>query len=251
MFSSPVWIGLSNYKTLLFNSESAFYKQFWNGFKNTFQFVVMMVPLQIIIPLAISVALFQKPKGARIFQGIFYIPTLFSISAAILTWLFILNPAYGLLNKIFGAYINWFGEQPYAWASILIVTTWWIIGSNMLIYIAALHGINTEILEYTKIDGITGFKKIAFIYLPLIQLPLLFTVVASIALQFNIYGQPLLLTKGAPTESTFVLIMYITRIAFGTGRPIAGMASTMAVLLGVCIGIFSVIQMRAIIKQSA
>jgi multiple sugar transport system permease protein len=121
----------------------------------------------------------------------------------------------------------------------------------MLIYIAALHGIDTEILEYTRIDGVTGVKKLLYIYIPLIKLPLLFTVISSTASQFNIYGQPLLLTRGGPTESTFVLIMYIQRIAFGTGRPIAGMASSMAVLLGLCIGILSVIQMRSIIKQSA
>jgi len=250
MFSTPVWTGLENYRTILFDKEVTFYRQFWTGFRNTFQFVLMMVPLQIIVPLVMALALFAKPFGTRIFQGIFYIPTLFSITAAVLTWFFILHPGYGLFNKmIFNTHINWFGEQPYAWMSIVMVTTWWVVGANMVIYIAALHGIDEGIIEYTKLDGVTGIKKLLYIYLPLIKLPLLFTIVSSTAAQFNIYGQPLLLTSGGPTESTYVLIMFIRNLAFGRGRPIAGMASSMAVLLGLCIGIFSVIQMKVIMKQ--
>jgi multiple sugar transport system permease protein len=251
MFSPPVWTGLANYKTILFSRESTFYRQFWNGFKNTFQFVVMMVPLQVVIPLLFALALFAKPKGGRLFQAIFYIPTLFSISAVILTWYFILHPGYGLLNKALRIYINWFGEQPYAWISIIIITTWWIIGGNLVIYVAALNNIDPEILEYTKIDGLSGFRKITSMYLPLIKFPLFFTLISSTTAQFNVYGQPLLLTRGGPAESTSVLIMYIRRIAFGTGKPIAGTASAMAVILGLCIGIFSVLQMSVIIKQDS
>jgi len=251
MFSPPQWIGLRNYQTIFFDAESSFYRQFRIGFRNTFQFVLMMVPLQIIVPLAISLALFSKPKGGRLFQAIFYVPTLFSISAAALSWLFVLHPGIGFINRVSGAFIGWLSVQPFAWISVLIVTTWWVIGGNMLIYIAALHGINTEVIEYSKIDGVTGLRKLFSIYLPMIRLPLLFTVVASTASQFNIYGQPLLLTGGGPQESTFVLLMYIARLAFGTGRPSGGLASAMAVILGLCIGVFSVIQMRAIIKMDA
>jgi multiple sugar transport system permease protein len=251
MFSSPVWVGLRNFRTIFFDTESSFYRQFRIGFRNTFQFVIMMVPLQIIIPLALSLAIFAKPKGARIFQAVFYIPTLFSISAAVLSWLFVLMPGHGFINRVTGVYIQWLGVQPYAWISVLMVTTWWVIGANMIIYIAALHGINTEVIEYSKIDGVTGFRKLFSIYLPLIKLPLLFTVVSSTVSQFNIYGQPLLLTRGGPVESTYVLLMYIARMAFGTGRPNAGMASAMLVMLGLCIGVLSVIQMRSIIRMDA
>jgi multiple sugar transport system permease protein len=209
----------------------------------------MIVPFQIIIPLIIALALYAKPRMARFFQAIIYIPTLFSITAVILTWFFILHPSYGLLNNLFDLQINWFGAQPYAWASIISVTTWWVIGVNMLIYLAALNSIDNSVIESSKIDGALGFRKIRHIYLPLIKFPLMFTILAATTLQFNIYGQPLLLTGGGPTGSTFVLIMYIRDLAFGSGIPIAGIASSMAVLLGLFIGIFSVIQMYVLIKQ--
>ena len=248
MFSKPQWIGFENYLTLFTNKDSSFYRQFWNGFGNTLRFVIMIVPFQIAVPLIIALALYTKPKGARIFQGIIYIPTLFSISAVILTWFFILHPSYGLINKLFGLEINWFGEQPYAWTSIIIVTIWWIIGLNMVIYVAALGGIDSSIIESAQIDGAGWGRRIIHIYIPLIKFPLLFTILSATTSQFNIYGQPLMLTKGGPTESTFVLIMYIRNLAFGSGKPIAGIASAMAVILGVVIGIFSVAQMIVLIK---
>ena len=248
MFSKPQWIGFENYLTLFTNKDSSFYRQFWNGFGNTLRFVIMIVPFQIAVPLIIALALYAKPKGARIFQGIIYIPTLFSISAVILTWFFILHPSYGLINKLIGLEINWFGEQPYAWTSIIIVTIWWIIGLNMVIYVAALGGIDSSIIESAQIDGAGWGRRIIHIYIPLIKFPLLFTILSATTSQFNIYGQPLMLTKGGPTDSTFVLIMYIRYLAFGSGKPIAGIASAMAVILGVVIGIFSVAQMIVLIK---
>lgn len=149
---------------------------------------------------------------------------------------------------MFGLEINWFGEQPYAWTSIIIVTIWWIIGLNMVIYVAALGGIDSSIIESAQIDGAGWGRRIIHIYIPLIKFPLLFTILSATTSQFNIYGQPLMLTKGGPTESTFVLIMYIRNLAFGSGKPIAGIASAMAVILGFVIGIFSVAQMIVLIK---
>ena len=249
IFGEPVWVGLKNYLALLTNTESTFYRQFWNGFGNTFKFVLMMVPVQILVPLVIAIALNARPFMARFFQGVFYIPTLFSISAVILTWLFILHPSYGLLNKALGIHVNWFGDQPFAWISIVAVTTWWIIGVNMIIYVTALANIDASILESAKIDGAGGIKRILAIDIPLIKFPLMFTVLAAATSQFNIYGQPLLLTRGGPKQGTYVLIMYIQDLAFGSGKPIAGMASAMATLLGLFIGVFSVLQMRVLLRQ--
>ena len=248
MFSKPQWIGFENYLTLFTNKDSSFYRQFWNGFGNTLRFVIMIVPFQIAVPLIIALALYAKPKGARIFQGIIYIPTLFSISAVILTWFFILHPSYGLINKLFGLEINWFGEQPYAWTSIIIVTIWWFMGLILVFFVAAVGGIDSSIIESAQFDGGGWGRRIIHIYIPLIKFPLLFTILSATTSQFNIYGQPLMLTKGGPTESTFVLIMYIRNLAFGSGKPIAGIASAMAVILGFVIGIFSVAQMIVLIK---
>ena len=250
IFSPPTWVGFDNFRTILFNSESTFHRQFWNGFRNTITFVIITVPFQIAIPLTIACLLHTKPVGRNAFQAIFYVPTLLSITSVTLTFIFIFNRSLGLWNNILGVDVNWFGQQPWAWMSIVITTLWWGIGANMLIYIAALGGVDQGVLEAASVDGSAGFHRFRTIVLPSIRMPLLFTVVASVVAQFNIFGQPLLLTGGGPSESTHVLLMYIRNLAFGMGNPIAGLASAMAVCLGLVIGVVSLVQMIAIKKIS-
>lgn len=243
LFGEPVWVGLQNFQTILFNHESTFYRQFWNGLKNTVLFVLMCVPPQILLPLFLANLLSKRPKGHTIFQSIFYMPTLFSITAVTLTWLFIFNRSLGLWNRIFGVDVNWYAQQPYAWLTILITTLWWGIGINMIIYIAALSGVDRSITEAAEIDGASGVKRFWYVVLPSIRFPLIYTVITTTIAQFNIYGQPLILTAGGPNESTFVLLMYIRNLAFGTGNPVAGMSSAMAVVLGLIIAVVSIGQL--------
>lgn len=250
LFTDPQFIALENYKTILFNKDSTFYRQFWNGLKNTITFVIICVPFQIIIPLSIALLLSKRPKGRSLFQGIIYMPTLFSITSVTLTWLFIFNRSLGLFNNLFGTDINWYGEQPYAWITIVVTTLWWGIGGNLIIYVAALSGIDKSVLEAADIDGAKGFKRFWNITVPTIKFPLAYTIIVSVIAQFNIYGQPLMITGGGPNESTYVLLMYIRNLAFGTGNSIAGMASAMATCLGLIIGVISIIQLMLLRKRS-
>ena len=202
LFSSPQWVGLQNYATIFTDTESTFYMQFWNGLKNTIIFVIICVPFQVLLPLIIAMLLDKRPKGRNIFQGIFYMPTLFSITSVMLTWLFIFNRSLGLFNHLFGTDINWYGEQPWAWITIVVSTVWWGLGGNLIIYVAALSGIDRAVIEAASLDGATGLKKFLHIIIPSIKFPLAYTIVVSIVAQFNIYGQPLMLTGGGPSEST-------------------------------------------------
>ena len=220
-----------------------------NGLKNTVIFVIICVPFQVLLPLIIAILLDKRPKGRNIFQGIFYMPTLFSITSVTLTWLFIFNRSLGLFNHLFGTDINWYGEQPWAWITIVVTTVWWGLGGNLIIYVAALAGIDRSILEAASLDGATGLKKFWYITVPSIKFPLTYTIVVSIIAQFNIYGQPLIMTGGGPSESTFVLLMYIRNLAFGTGKSVAGMASAMSTCLGLIIGVVSVVQLIMMRRQ--
>lgn len=250
LFTSPTFVGLKNYGVFLTNTESVFYRQFWNGLKNTVIFVLISVPFQIAIPLVLAMLLNKRPKGRNIFQGIFYMPTLFSITSVTLTWLFIFNRSLGLFNKMFGTDINWYAEQPWAWITIVVTTIWWGIGGNLIIYVAALSGIDKSILEAADLDGASGWKRFRYITAPSIQFPLVYTLIVSVIAQFNIYGQPLMLTAGGPSESTFVLLMYIRNLAFGTGKSAAGMASAMSTCLGLIIGSVAVGQLILLRKNS-
>lgn len=242
LVNTPGFVGLDNYKEILLNKESTFYTQLHTGLGNTFKFVAFTVPACIIIPLLLAAALHVKPKGMKIFQAIFYLPVLFSISAVMIIWSMMFNVSFGPINHYFTSSPNWLGTQPYAWIALVVVTVWWGIGGNMIIYQAALNGVSKEYYEAASLDGAGRLQKFFHITLPSIKNQLLFTIVITTIAQFNIYGQALMLTKGGPSSSTTVLLMYIQQNAFGSGQSIAGIASAMAVILGLCIMAVSVIQ---------
>ncbi|TCP21330.1 carbohydrate ABC transporter membrane protein 1 (CUT1 family) [Scopulibacillus darangshiensis] len=236
------FVGLANYKEILFQKDSSFYTQFHNGLKNTFIFVILSVPCCIVVPLLLASALNAKPRFHKLFQSIFYMPSLFSISAVVIIWTLMFNVNQGPVNNLLGKSILWTSTQPYAWAAIVIVTVWWCIGGNMIIYQAALNGISKDYYEAAEIDGASSIQKFFKITLPSIRGQILYTVVITTIAQFNIYGQPLMLTGGGPIDSTRVLLMDIQQNAFGSGQSIAGIASAMAFILGLCIMIVSLIQ---------
>ncbi|MBO0481193.1 sugar ABC transporter permease [Enterococcus sp. MSG2901] len=249
LFNSPTFVGLANYQDLLFNEQSTFYEQLRIGLKNTFLFVLFSVPSCIIVPLILAAALNTKPKLAKLFQSLFYLPSLFAISAVVIIWTLIFNVNYGPINTILQSDIPWTGTQPYAWIALVVVTVWWTIGGNMIIYQAALNGISKDFYEAADIDGATTLQKFFKITLPAIRGQILYTVVMTTVAQFNVYGQPLMLTGGGPSNSTRVLLMYIQQNAFGSGQSIAGMASAMAVILGLCIMVVSAIQFKLLRKE--
>src|SRR5699024_5113673 len=213
------------------------------GMKNTLIFVGLSVPLLIIIPLAVAVALEHKEmKLASLFQTLIYIPGLVSISAAALIWSLIFNKQLGVVNNFFGSETVWAAHQPYAWIIIIIITVWAGIGGNMIIYRAGINGVSQELYESAEIDGAGAIRKFWNVTLPSIKFPLIYTMVMTTTGAFNVFAQPLMMTDGGPQQSTTVLMMYIRDLAFSHGESIAGIASAMAVLLGLVILIISAAQ---------
>ncbi|MGM7719728.1 carbohydrate ABC transporter permease [uncultured Metabacillus sp.] len=242
LIGEPEFVGMANYTEILFNKDSTFYEQLRIGLGNTFKFVLYTVPACIIVPLLLAAALHTKPKGMTFFQALFYMPTLFSVSAVMIVFSMLFSVSFGPINHYLNVDTNWLSNQPYAWITLVIVTVWWTIGGNMIIYQAALNGIPNDLYEAASIDGANGVQKFFRITLPSIRAQLLYTVVITTIAQFNVYGQPLMLTHGGPTSSTTVLLMYIQENAFGSGISIAGIGAAMAVILGICIMIVSAIQ---------
>ncbi|GEN50479.1 carbohydrate ABC transporter permease [Alkalibacterium pelagium] len=245
LISSPTWVGLQNYQTILGDPTSSFYRQFRRGLINTLVFVAGTVPLQVIIPLALAIMLQHRGiKGKGLFQAIFYIPGLISVSAAAIVWLLIFNPRLGPVNNLLGSEVTWVVNQPYAWMVIFLMTLWGSIGGNLVIYRSAMSGISRDLYEAADIDGASGTVKFFKITIPMIKFPLLYTIVMSTAGAFNVYAQPLMVTQGGPEQTTHVLMMYIRTLAFGQGQSVAGMAAAMSILLGLVIIVIAAFQFR-------
>ena len=248
LFSDPVWVGLDNFRVLLTEKENTYYFQLRNGLINTFKFVLYSVPFCIILPLSLAVALQTKARGNKFFQAIYYLPSLMSITTVTLSWRYVFFKAYGVMNHFFMSTKDWF-TPPYSWIMLVVVTVWWVNGSTMVIYQSALASIPREHYEAAAVDGANAWQKFRFITLPGMRYPLMYTFVMAVIAQFNIYGQPLILTGFANQEANAVLLMYIYENA--VKKQVAGMSSAMALILGLCIVTVSFIQMRILRRNAA
>lgn len=229
----PIFNGLENFKQIFTDSSSTYYGDFRTGMKNTCLFVLMSVPFCILVPLLMAVVLSLKPRGHKFYQALFYLPNILSISTVILIWFYFFNRSEGFLNNFFGASVNWLGEQPFAWIAITVITVWWCLGGNLVIYVAAINGVSRDMLEAADVDGASLVTRFTKIVLPSIRPQLGYTLVLTTISQFGIYGQSLMLTSGGPNRSTHTIMMFIRSIAFGTfGTSVAGVAAAMALMIG-------------------
>ncbi|MFB9631651.1 carbohydrate ABC transporter permease [Nonomuraea helvata] len=243
LLGDPQFVGLDNFHEILFDTESVFHDQFVNGLVNTLIFVAVSVPLLIVIPLLLAAGLSRKDlKGAGFFQGVFYIPGLISVSAGAIAWVLMFNRELGPLNNLLGTDISFITTQPWAWLTIFVLTVWAGIGGNLVIYRSAISAVPRELHEAAQIDGAGTVRRFLSVTLPSIRFPLLYTMVLTTVGSFNVFGQPMMLTKGGPNSSTKVLMMNIRDLAFGTGASIAGMAAAMSMLLGVVLMLISAVQ---------
>ena len=236
------FVGLQNYRNILFSQDFTYRADLFRGLKNTLTFVVFAVPLLIVIPLFIAVLIDIQPKGYKFFRALLFMPTVFSISSVILMWKRVLEVETGFINGIFKFFnmnqINFLGSQPWAWISLLVVTIWWTMGTNIVILGAGLKNIDKAVYEAAAIDGASYIKTVFSITLPLLVGQIIVVFIMTLLASFNVYGQPALLTVGGPERSTQVLLMVILDNLFD--RPYV--ASAMSLMLGAIMIVISLAQ---------
>lgn len=208
----PDWIGIQNYKRLLSDPL------FWQSLKVTSYFSLASVPLGIILSLIIAILLNQNIKGLTWFRTIYYMPSVISGVAVALLWMWIFNPEFGVLN-----FLLWklFHIQGPAWLMseewvipALIIMSLWGIGGDIVIYLAGLQGIPTELYEAAEIDGANSFNKFLNITIPMMSPVLLFTLIMGIINSFQVFTQAYVMTRGGPHYASLFYVLYIYQNAF-------------------------------------
>ncbi len=249
--SRTSFAGFANYIKILFNSESIYFSYFWNGLKNTLLFVAISVPLLIVLPLLLAGLLDRKPYGFRFFRFALFAPTVLSISTVVIIWSWQFYTNGGVINeflkKVGIGGPNWLNAQPWAWIAILIVTLWWTIGTNMVIFSAGMKNVDRSLYEAARLDGAGAFRSFWHITLPEISNQIVLCLLMTMIASFNIYGQPQLLTNGGPVIdgnfTTTVLMMRIRSIGMGANAN-PGVASAMSVCMGIIMIAISIVQNR-------
>jgi multiple sugar transport system permease protein len=234
------YVGLANYQELFGDYV------WWIAVKNTVIFTVITVTGTIVVSLLAAVAVTQDIKGTGIFRVLLYMPQLLSVGVVGLTWQWLLNTQFGVVNYLLSFLgiqpINWLGDGNLVVPALSLATIWWGFGFPMLIFIAGLQGIPEYLYEAARIDGANGRQLFFYISLPLLRPTLLFVSVTGFIAQFQVFGQPFIMTSGGPGRSSFTVIFYLYDIAWRTFR--MGYGTAVAVVLAVIMAIFTFVQFR-------
>ncbi|MBP3967240.1 carbohydrate ABC transporter permease [Paenibacillus lignilyticus] len=234
------FVGVDNYKRLVDDVL------FWQTFKNVCYYAVIFIPLNILISLLLALLLNFKRLGVKLFRTMNYLPTLTSAVAAATVWIWLLHPEFGLINNILSYFgilgPAWLAQTETAMFSIIMVTLWQSVGSNMVIYIAGLQGVPDYLYESAKLDGATAFDRFRFITWPQLRPTTFLVSTMSIIGALQLFDQAFVLTQGGPGNVTKTPVYLIYQQGFNQLQ--MGYASAQAFILAIAILIFSFINMR-------
>ena len=233
------WIGLQNYK-LLFGAlgTGQIAKEFWKSVLNTLLFVAVQMPVLMVLPLLIALLINRCSRTGKFFMSAFYFPSILSVATVCIIWYFMFDTNAGILNNFFKTNIPWITKQPYAWISIFILSSWWGIGGNMVLYLAGLSNVSKECLEAAALDGAGVWASFIHITLPGLKNTLVYVLTMTTLSCFNVFGQPNILTAGGPDSSTTVAMMNIYNTAFGGSK--FGRACAMSILMALIMVAFTI-----------
>ncbi|WCD93360.1 carbohydrate ABC transporter permease [Microbacterium sp. nov. GSS16] len=216
---------------------------------NTLFYVVMAVPLEIIFALVLAMLLNRVGRGAGIFRTLYYLPKMTPAVATAAVFFLLLNGNSGVINeflRLFGIEgPQWLVDPAWVKPSIVIMTLWTVAGT-MVIFLAALKNVPTELYEVASLDGAGSVRKFFSITLPMISGAMFFNVIVLSIAAFQIFDQAYLLfwrdqSNSSPEASLFYAI-YLFQQAFRQFN--FGFAAAMAWLLFVIIMIITVIQVK-------
>ncbi|WP_313072369.1 carbohydrate ABC transporter permease [Lacrimispora sp.] len=207
----PNFIGLTNY-TNLFKD-----KDFISTLVATLKYTVFTVPLQLTFALFIAYILNFKLKLINFYRTAYYIPSLLGGNVAVaVLWRFLFQQD-GFVNR----FIGMFGGQPVPWLSsptgamsIIVILKVWQFGSAMLIFLAALKDVPSDLYEAASVDGATKFHSFFKITIPLITPTIFFNLVMQLVNAFQEFNGPYLVTGRGPLNSTYLTSMFIYDNAF-------------------------------------
>jgi putative chitobiose transport system permease protein len=208
----PQWVGLANFQRLASD------RIFGQTIGNTLLYIVGVVPILVIVPLILAIVVNQKLKGIYWFRTAYYTPVVISMVVAGIAWkaLYINN---GIINQFlqqlgFKNGIPWLTSPQLALWSVMLVTIWKGLGYYMVIYLAGLQSISSELYEAAAIDGSDGWQKHWDITFPLMRPYLVLVAVISAISATKVFEEIYIMTQGGPRNSSKTVVYYLYERAF-------------------------------------
>ncbi|NEO85167.1 MAG: sugar ABC transporter permease [Spirulina sp. SIO3F2] len=209
---TPQWAGITNFERLRQDPV------FWQTLRNTFVYLLGVVPVLVSLPLVLAILVNQKLQGIHWFRMFFYTPVVISMVVAGIAWK-ALYSSTGLLNQLLANFgitepVPWLTDPHWALGSVMVVTIWKGLGYYMVIYLAGLQTIPGDLYEAAALDGSVGWRQHWDITVPLMRPYLSLVAVISAISATKVFEEVFIMTQGGPLNSSKTVVYYLYEQAF-------------------------------------
>jgi len=247
LVTAPSFAGFDNLRLLVHDGR------FWRAVANTFVFLSIHVPLQIVTALGLALALNRKLAGRGFWRAAFFLPVVISGAVVAILWSNLYATDVGLINKLLVKIgltpVSWLTDPNTAMPAIAVMVTWKNVGFYVIIYLAGLQYIPRSCQEAIEIEGASAWQRFRYLTLPSLLPQTILVVTLSTINGFQLFIEPYVMTGGGPLRRTYSVVLYLYTNAFAYQK--MGYAATIGVALALIIGAVVLVQRRVIGRAEA
>jgi multiple sugar transport system permease protein len=235
------FVGLDNYLQLL--RTPLFWKALWN----TLVFVAAGVPLSIVASLGAALLINSKLAWFKpLFRTVFFAPVVTSMVAVAVIWRYLYHTRYGFINYALDGLgidpVDWLGDPRTSMPAIVIFAVWKNFGYNMIIFLAGLQSIPSDLYEAAELDGAGRLGLLRHITLPALAPTMFMVSILTMTGYFQLFAEPYVMTQGGPLQSTVSVLYFMYEEGFKWWN--LGSASAVAFILFLLIFAVTALQLR-------
>ena len=242
LVTAPSFAGLDNVQLLAQDTR------FWRAVANTFVFLAIHLPLQIVAALGLALALNRQLAFRAFWRAAFFLPVVISGAVVAILWSNLYATDVGLINRLLVRIglqpVPWLTDPRTAMPAIAAMVTWKNVGFYVIIYLAGLQYIPRSCKEAIEIEGASAWQRFRHLTLPLLLPQTILVVTLSTINGFQLFIEPYVMTGGGPLRRTYSIVLYLYQNAFSYQK--MGYAATIGVALALMIGAVVVIQRRVL-----
>lgn len=209
LLNAPTFVGLDNYITA-FTADPVFY----TSVRNTLFYVGLGVPIAVASSLGLAVLLDQGFRGTRLLRTAFFVPSVTPVVAAVLIWRWIFQPDFGLFNYVLAQFglpqPAWLASTMWVKPTLIFINMWLQVGgSSMLILLAGLQSIPSDMYEAAEVDGASRMQRFARITIPLVSPSLFFVLILNLIEAFRVFTLAYVATEGGPGNASLFYVLHL------------------------------------------
>ena len=237
----PKWVGLSNYEEIIFRDDL-----FMLSLRITTIFAFVSIPLNLVTGFLLALLLNQKIRGQALMRTLYYLPSIVPLVAVAALWRWIFLKRFGLLDiglAMMGIQApDWLGDPQWVLPAFFVMGLWGV-GGGMLINLAGLQGIPTDLYDAASIDGANALQRLINVTIPMMTPLILFNLVMGIIGGLQVFVVAFVMTGGGPSNASLFYMLHLYRNAFEYFR--LGYGSSLALILFLYIIVLSALVFRS------